>query len=159
MFEKFIIFLHTNASAIHPLNSSLVAHCSSKIFGSLSWLYIHYYASPPTLASQGKCTNKCCIGLNHPVREYLFHLTYKHHDFLLQSLHHRLWDILCTNLPIEVTEFSQDLPQIGIQISMKHYWHQSLDYNVVVMDLQPVEFTSADIHCSFYIRRIAVRKL
>jgi hypothetical protein len=30
---------------------------------------------------------------------------------------------------------------------------------VVFMDLPSIEFIGADIHCSFYIRRIAVQKL
>jgi hypothetical protein len=71
-----------------------------------------------------------------PCQEYYFHLTYKHRNSILQSLHHR----------------------IKIQIVIEHYWHHSLNSSVVVIALQPIEFTNVDIHCSFYIRHIAVQK-
>jgi hypothetical protein len=69
-------------------------------------------------------------------REYYFHLTYKQHNFLLQLLYHHIWDLLSTNLSIEVTEFNQDLPQIGIEIAMKYYWHQYFS-GVYTHDAQP----------------------
>jgi hypothetical protein len=39
---------------------------------------------------------------------------------------------------------------------MEHYQHQSFYYNMVTVTLQRIEFASADINCSFYVRRIAV---
>jgi hypothetical protein len=39
---------------------------------------------------------------------------------------------------------------------MKHYWYESLYENMVVVTLQSIEFTSANIDCSFYVCRIAV---
>jgi hypothetical protein len=59
-------------------------------------------------------------------------------------------------VPIEVVEFSEYLPHIDIEIAMEHYQHQHFYYNMVIMTIQPTEFTSADINCSFYVRRIAV---
>jgi hypothetical protein len=46
--------------------------------------------------------------------------------------------MLSTNLPIEVAEFSEYLPQIVIEIAMKHYQHQPFYYNMVIMTLQPL---------------------
>jgi hypothetical protein len=60
--------VHNLFECLHntTINPCLVTHCNSKFFSSLSWLYIDLnYTGPPTLASQGKCTSKCCIALNH----------------------------------------------------------------------------------------------
>jgi hypothetical protein len=84
-------------------------------------------------------------------RKYGFHLTYKHCNLLLQPLHHRLWDFLSTNLFVEVNEFSKHLPQIGFKIATEYYWHESLYENMVVVTVQSIEFTSADIDLSFYV--------
>jgi hypothetical protein len=91
--------------------------------------------------------------------EYFFHLTCKDQDFLFKLLHHHLLDLLSTNLHVEVTEFSEHLSQISIEIATEHYRHQSFHYNMVVVTLQFIEFTCVDINCSFYVRRIAVWKL
>jgi hypothetical protein len=64
--------------------------------------------------------------------------------------------MLSTNLLIEVTEVSEHLPQLYIEIATEHYRHQSLHYNVVVMALQTIQFNRADINHSFYVSRIAV---
>jgi hypothetical protein len=64
--------------------------------------------------------------------------------------------LVSTNLPIEVAEFSEYLPQISIEIVMEHYQHQSFYYNMVIVTLQSIEFASADINCSFYVRCITV---
>jgi hypothetical protein len=66
---------------------------------------------------------------------------------------------LSTNLPIEVAGFIEYLPQIGVEIATEHYRHQSFYYNIVIVTLQLIEFASADINYSFYVRRIAVWKL
>jgi hypothetical protein len=84
---------------------------------------------------------------------------YKHCNFLLQPLHHLFLDSLSTNLPIKVTEFSKHLPQIGFKIATEYYRHESFCKNMVVMALQSIKFTSADINCSFYVYCIAVWKL
>jgi hypothetical protein len=89
-------------------------------------------------------------------RENRFHLTYKHYNFLLKPLHHRLWDLLSTNLSVEVTEFSKHLPQISFKIATEHYRHESFYENMLVVALQFIEFTSADINYSFYFYRIVV---
>jgi hypothetical protein len=43
--------------------------------------------------------------------------------------------------------------------ALSKYRHQSFYYNTVIVTLLPIEFTSADINCSFYVRCIAVWKL
>jgi hypothetical protein len=67
--------------------------------------------------------------------------------------------LLSTNLPIEVTESSKYLPQIGIEIATEHYQHQTFYYNMVIVTLQPIQFTGDDINCLFYVRHIVVWKL
>jgi hypothetical protein len=39
---------------------------------------------------------------------------------------------------------------------MKHYWHESPYENMVVVALQSIEFTGANINYLFYVCRIAV---
>jgi hypothetical protein len=60
---------------------------------------------------------------------------------------------------MEVIEFSKHLPQISFKIVMEHYRHESFYKNMVVLALQSIEFTNADINYSFYVYRIAVWKL
>jgi hypothetical protein len=73
MLEKFIISLHANTSAIHPSTLALLRTVYLSFFNSLSSLYIHLNCTgPPTLASQGKCTSKCYIALNHPGGNTIF---------------------------------------------------------------------------------------
>jgi hypothetical protein len=43
-----------------------------------------------------------------------------------------------------------------VETAMEHYRHQSFNYNMVIMTLQSIEFASADINCSFYVRHIMV---
>ena len=46
---------------------ALLPTIALSFFSALLMWYIHlYYCGPPTLASYGRCTSKCCIGLNHP---------------------------------------------------------------------------------------------
>jgi hypothetical protein len=59
-------------------------------------------------------------------------------------------------MSIEVTEFSKHLPQIDFKIAMEHYRYESFYENMVVMALQSIQFTSADIYDSFYVCCIAV---
>jgi hypothetical protein len=67
IYEKFIISLQMNASAMHPSTLASLRIVNLCFFNSLSRLYIHLNSvGSPTLYSQGKCPNKCCIALNHP---------------------------------------------------------------------------------------------
>jgi hypothetical protein len=92
-------------------------------------------------------------------RECSFHLTYKHLNLLLHPLQHHLWDLLSTNLSIDVTEFSKHIPKISFKIATEQYRHESLYENMVVVTFQSIEFTSAYTNCSFYVCPITVEKL
>jgi hypothetical protein len=59
-------------------------------------------------------------------------------------------------MSVDIIEFSKHLPQIGFKIATEHYRHEPLYESMVVMTLQSIEFTSADINYSFYVCRIAV---
>jgi hypothetical protein len=39
---------------------------------------------------------------------------------------------------------------------MKYYWYKSFHHNMVLMILQPIEFTDADINYLFYVSHIGV---
>jgi hypothetical protein len=72
---KYAISFNLNSSAMQPSTLALLWTITLRFFKTLSMWYIHlYYCGPPNLASYGRCTSKCCIGLNHPGENIFFNL-------------------------------------------------------------------------------------
>jgi hypothetical protein len=64
---RYVISFNLNYSAMQPWILALLWTIALMFFKTLSMWYIHLYCcGPPSLASYGRCTSKCCIGLNHP---------------------------------------------------------------------------------------------
>jgi hypothetical protein len=63
---KYVISFNLNSSVMQPSTLALLWTIVLSFFKALSMWYIHLYChGSPILASYGRCTSKCYIGLNY----------------------------------------------------------------------------------------------